>query len=103
MKDAGEAVAELTQGSVVSDGAVPECVVVRAGSRWSAQGAECLRVQGIGHALVTHVSGHHTREVPSSRESAESVKHVDRMSADVGASPDCRASCASQAGYDRQD
>src|SRR5674476_1382063 len=57
VQDSDETVAELAQGCVVADVAVPQRVVVGAGSRRSAQGAERLLVQGIGQAVVTHVSG----------------------------------------------
>src|SRR5674476_556271 len=57
VQDADEAVAELSQGCVVADVAAPQRVVVGAGSRRSAQGAERLMVQGIGQSLVAHVSG----------------------------------------------
>src|ERR1035437_3205662 len=57
VQDADETVAELAQGGVIADVAVPQCVVVGAGSRGSAQGTECLLVQGIGQSLVTHVPG----------------------------------------------
>src|ERR1035437_10139999 len=57
MQDSDETVAELAQGCVVADVTVPECVVVGASSRRSAQCAEGLLVQGIGQSLVAHVSG----------------------------------------------
>src|SRR5665811_856790 len=57
VQDADQTVAELAQGGVVADVAVPQRVVVGAGSRRSAQGAERLLVQGIGQALVAHISG----------------------------------------------
>src|ERR1019366_992882 len=57
VQDADEAVAELAQGGVVADVAAPQRVVVGAGSRRSAQGAERLLVQCVGQSLVVHVSG----------------------------------------------
>src|SRR5674476_1319635 len=57
VQDSDETVAELAQGCVVADVAVPQRVVVGAGSRCSAQGAERLLVQCVGQSLVTHVPG----------------------------------------------
>src|SRR4051794_20191957 len=61
VQDAGEAVGQLAEGSVVPGSAGAQLVVVGAGARGGPQRAEGLLVQGVGEPPVAHVPGEHHR------------------------------------------
>lgn len=57
VEDADEAVADLSEGGVVTGLAGALLVVVAAGSRRGPQGGECLGLQRVGEPVVADVAG----------------------------------------------